>query len=115
LALRGIRFAIGSFVPFVGGAVNEALSTVVGGLGSIRTATGAVGAVVVCILAAVPVIRILLHKMLLEFLSFCAGLLGLTGEMRLASEIASFFGYAAALMAITAVFFTLALSMMATV
>ncbi len=114
LALKGIRFAIGNFVPFVGGAVNEALSTVVGGLNTIRTATGVVGAVIVGLLAAVPVIRMILQKTFLELLSFCSGLLGLSGEMRLMSEVSSFFGYAAALMAITAVFFVLALSMMAT-
>ncbi len=115
LALRGIRFAIGNFVPFVGGAVNEALSTVVGGLGTIKTATGITGAVIVAVLAAVPVIRILLHKMFLELLGFLGTLLGLNGETRLMSEISSFLGYTAAIMAITAVFFILTLSMMATV
>ncbi len=115
LAIRGIKFAIGNFVPFVGGAVNEALSTVIGGLSTIKAATGVVGAVIVALLAAVPVIRILLHKMFLELLSFIAGLLGLNGETRLMSEVASFLGYTAAIMAITAVFFVLSLSMMATV
>ena len=114
LALRGVRFAIGSFVPFVGGAVNEALTTVVGGLNTIRTATGVVGAVIVGLLAAVPVIRILLYKMFLELLAFCGGLLGLSSETRLVSEVSSFFGYTAAIMALTAVFFILSLSMMTT-
>ncbi len=115
LALRGIRFAVGNFVPFVGGAVNEALSTVVGGLGTIKAATGVVGAVIVVVLVAVPVIRILLHKMFLELLSFIASLLGLSSENRLMGEISSFLGYTAAIMAITAVFFVLSLSMMASV
>ncbi len=115
LAMRGIKFAIGNFIPFVGGAVNEALSTVVGGLSTIKTATGVVGAVIVALLAAVPVIRILLHKMFLELLSMIASLLGLNSETRLMNEISSFFGYTAAIMAISAVFFVLSLSMMATV
>lgn len=113
LAMRGIKFAVGNFVPIVGGAVNEALSTVIGGLGTIKAATGVVGAVIVCLLVAVPVIRILLHKMFLELLSFIAGLLGLGNETRLMTEIASFLGYTAAIMAISAVFFVLSLSMMA--
>ena len=113
MAMRGIKFAVGNFIPFVGGAVNEALSTVIGGLGTIKAATGVVGAVIVALLAAVPVIRILLYKMFLELLSFMAGLLGLGNETRLMTEISSFLGYTAAIMAISAVFFVLALSMMA--
>lgn len=115
LAMRGIRFAVGQFVPFVGGAVNEALATVMGGIGTIKAATGVVAAVVVCLIAAVPVIRMILHKMFLEWVSVCAGILGLSGEGRLMGEVASYVGYTAAVMAISAVFFVLSLSMMATV
>jgi len=115
LTMRGIRFAVGQFVPFVGGAVNEALATVIGGVGTIKAATGVVSAVTVCLIAAVPVIRILLHKMFLELISVCAGLLGLPSEGRLMGDVASYLGYTAAVMAISAVFFILSLSMMAAV
>ena len=115
LAMRGIRFVVGQFVPFVGGAVNEALSTVMGGIGTIKAATGVVSAIVVCLIAAVPVVRTLLHKMFLEWIAVCAGILGLTGEGKLMGDVASYLGYMAAVMAISAVFFILALSMMATV
>ena len=115
LAMKGIRFAVGQFVPFVGGAVNEALSTVMGGIGVIKAATGVTAAVIVCLIAAVPVIRTLLNKMFLEWISVCAGILGLPNEGRLMSDVASYLGYTAAIMAISAVFFILALSMMASV
>ena len=115
LAMRGIRFAVGQFVPFVGGAVNEALSTVMGGIGTVKAATGVVAAVTVSLIAAVPVIRMLLHKMFLELTSVCAGLLGLSGESRLMGDIASYLGYMAAVMAISSVFFILSVSMMASV
>ena len=115
LAMRGIKFAVGQFVPFVGGAVNEALSTVLGGIGTIKAATGVTGAVIVCLIAAVPVIRMLLQKTFVEWLSVFAGILGLSGEGKLMSEISSYLGYVSAIMAISAVFFILSLSMMATV
>ena len=115
LAMRGIKFAVGQFVPFVGGAVNEALSTVMGGIGTIKAATGVAAAVIVCLIAVVPVVRMLLHKMFLVFGSVCAGLLGLSGEGRLMGDVASYLGYMAAVMAISAVFFSLSLSMMAAV
>ena len=72
-----------------------------------------VGAVIVCLITAVPVIRILVHKMFLELLSFIANLLSLHHEMRLMTEISSFLGYTGAIMAISSVFFLLSLSMMA--
>ena len=115
LAMRGIKFAVGQFVPFVGGAVNEALSTVIGGIGTIKAATGVTGAVVVCMIAAVPVIRMLLNKTFLEWVSVFAGILGLSGESKLMTEVGSYLGYMAAMMAISSVFFILSLSMMASV
>lgn len=115
LAMRGIKFAVGQFVPFVGGAVNEALSTVIGGVGTIKAATGVTGAVIVCLIAAVPVIRMLLHKTFVEWVSVFAGILGLASEGKIMTEISSYLGYVAAIMAISAVFFILSLSMMASV
>ncbi len=113
LAMRGIKFAVGQFIPFVGGAVNEALSTIIGGIGTIRAATGVVAAVAVLLIAAVPLIKILLQKMFLELVAVCAGILGLSGENRLMGEVASFLGYTAAVVAISGVFFILSISMMA--
>lgn len=115
LALKGIKFAVGSFIPVVGSAVNEALSTIAGGVGTIKAATGVIGAVTVCLLAALPVIRLLMHKLFLELLSVCSGILGLGPEGKLISEIASFLGYTAAVMSISAVFFVLSLSIMAAI
>ena len=113
LAIKGIKFAVGSFIPIVGSAVNEALSTIAGGIGAIKAATGVVGAVAVCLLAALPIIKLLLHKLFLELLSVCSGILGLGPEGKLISEMASFLGYTAAVMAISSVFFVLSLSLMA--
>ncbi len=115
LAMRGIKFAVGQFIPFVGGAVNEALSTVIGGIGTVKAATGVVAAVTICLIAAVPLIKILLQKTFLEWIAVCAGILGLSGEHRLLNELASFFGYMAAVVAISGVFFLLSVSMMASV
>ena len=113
LALKGIKFAVGSFIPIVGSAVNEALSTIAGGIGTIKAATGVVGAVSVCLLAALPIIQLLMHKLFLELLSVCSGILGLGPEGKLISEMASFLGYTAAVMAVSSVFFILSLSVMA--
>ena len=54
-----------------------------------------------------------MHKLFLELLSVCSGILGLGPEGKLISDIASFLGYTAAVMAISSVFFILSLSLMA--
>ncbi len=115
LALKAVKFAVGAFVPLVGSAVNEAISTVAGGLGALKAATGIVGAVTVALIAAAPLCAILAHKLFLEVLGVCAGVLGLSSEGKLIGEISSFFGYVAAILAISAVFFILTLSLMASV
>lgn len=115
VAVKGIKFAVGSFVPIVGGAVNEALATVAGGVGAIKAVTGVVGAVAVVLIAALPMARILIYKLFLELLGAVSGILGMQTEGKLIAETSSFLGYGAAMMAISAVFFILTLSVMAAI
>lgn len=53
LAMKTVRFAVGSYVPIVGGAVSEALGTVTAGLAHVRHMTGTLG-VVVILLTVLP-------------------------------------------------------------
>lgn len=113
LAIKGVKFAVGSFIPLVGNAVNEALSTIAGGIGAIKAATGVVCAVSVLLLSALPIVKILMHKLFLELSGVAASVLGLDSESKLITEMASFLGYLAAAMTISAVFLILSLSLMA--
>ena len=111
--IRTQEYATAEAFVEAGVACLQPLIEHVGGIATIKAATGVVGAVSVCLLAALPVVQILVHKLFLELASVCAGVLGLNSEGKLVTDIASFLGYTAAVMAISAVFFVLALSMMA--
>lgn len=52
---KGAKFLIGSFVPVVGGAVSDALGSIVSSLSLVRGATGAFGILAV-LLIALPVL-----------------------------------------------------------
>ncbi|WP_124099123.1 stage III sporulation protein AE [Ruminococcus sp. Marseille-P6503] len=62
LASRTAKFAASSFIPVVGGAVSEAYSTVYGSLGVIRSGTGTIGIIIICIIVLKPIVTILAVK-----------------------------------------------------
>ncbi|MGN1408996.1 MAG: hypothetical protein ACI4XJ_02345, partial [Eubacteriales bacterium] len=63
LAAKGVKFAIGSFVPVAGGMLSEAYSTLREGLGFVRGVCG-VGGIVVLLLLTVPaLIPIVMYKL----------------------------------------------------
>ena len=55
LGMNTVRFAVGSYIPIVGGAVSEALSTVTAGLSHVRHMTGTLG-VIIILLSVLPTI-----------------------------------------------------------
>lgn len=56
------RFVVSNFVPFVGGAVSDAYSTVLGSLRILRSTTGFVGIAAVCILFLPVLIELVLCR-----------------------------------------------------
>lgn len=63
LAAKGVKFAIGSFVPVAGGMLSEAYNTLREGLGFVRGVCG-VGGIVVLLLLTVPaLIPVVMYKL----------------------------------------------------
>lgn len=62
LAARTVKFTASSFIPIIGGAVSEAYSTVYGSLGVIRSGTGTIGIIIICIIVLKPILIILSVK-----------------------------------------------------
>lgn len=56
------RFVVSNFVPFVGGAVSDAYSTVLGSLRVLRSTTGFVGIAAICILFLPVIIELVLCR-----------------------------------------------------
>lgn len=81
LALRTARFAVSTGIPFVGGAVSDALATVKGSLTLLKSGVGSFGIVAVCCLLLPTLLHALCYRLFLfaaEILSelFSADALG---------------------------------------
>jgi len=87
VSARMIRFAAGSFVPIVGGAVSEAIKTVLGSFNYIRSTVGAVGVVCILLIVLPVIIRMFAAKMVLAAVSCIAKLLDCDREAGLISEM----------------------------
>ncbi len=66
VTLKSLKFAVGSFVPVVGGILSDTIDTVISGTNLLKNAVGTAGMITVITIAAVPVIKIWIMMMLLK-------------------------------------------------
>lgn len=66
VAAKGIKFAVGSLVPVVGGLLSDTVETVISGTHLLKNAVGAAGMITVITAASIPVIKIWIMLMLLK-------------------------------------------------
>lgn len=72
MAAKGIKFAVGSLVPVVGGLLSETVETVISGTNLLKNAVGTAGMITVVSMLAIPVIKIWIMMMLLKVTAaFC--------------------------------------------
>ncbi|MBQ7475222.1 MAG: hypothetical protein IJS78_04810 [Clostridia bacterium] len=85
LAAKGIKFAVEGSVPFVGGAVSEAVTTVGASLSLIKKTAGGAGIVMILLVLVPTMIRVASY---LISLTVCRGAAELIGDGRAANVIA---------------------------
>lgn len=66
VTLKGIKFAVGSFVPVVGGILSDTIDTVLSGTNLLKNAAGTAGMITLITFAAIPIIKIWIMIMLLK-------------------------------------------------
>lgn len=66
VAAKGIKFAVGSLVPVVGGILSDTVETVISGTNLLKNAVGTAGMIAVIVMSAVPVIKVWIMMMLLK-------------------------------------------------
>lgn len=113
LGMRGLKYAVGSMIPMVGGGVAGTLGTVSAGISLLRGICGASGILLIALLLLPTLVRLLLLRATLRLAATVATLLSCDGEARLLSEMASLDGYLAAAVSICAVTFVLGLALLA--
>ena len=112
LGMKGVKYAVGSMIPTVGGAIAGTLSTVAAGVSVLRGVCGVSGMVLVALLLLPVLVELLLLRAALRLAATSAALLGCDGEARLLGEMASVHGYLAAAVSVCAVLFVFALTLL---
>lgn len=114
LAMRGARFAVGSFIPVSGGTLATTLGTLAGSVELLRSSVGIIGIVIIFLLLLPVIIELALIRAICSLSSFLAGMLNLSGEQRLFDEISTLYGYLEGIAALSAAIFIIALAIFAT-
>ena len=112
LGMKGIKYAVSSMIPVVGGAVSGTLSTVAVGVGALRGICGVAGIFLLALLLLPTLVHLLLTRALLNLTATVASLLSCDGEAKLLGEMASLQGYLAAAVSICAVLLVMALTLL---
>ncbi len=86
---RTIRFAIGSYLPIVGGTVSESFSVISSSLNVIKEMSGAGGIAILLIAFIPPLLMLVLNRFSLGAAAAVAGMLGAQREQNLLSECGS--------------------------
>ena len=112
LGMKGIKYAVSTMIPVVGGAVSGTLSTVAVGIGALRGVCGVAGICLLALLLLPTLVQLLLTRVLLNLTATVASLLSCDGEAKLLGEMASLQGYLAAAVSICAVLMVTALTLL---
>jgi stage III sporulation protein AE len=106
-AIRTIKFAAGSFIPVVGGAVGEAVRLVMGSLSYIKSAAGVIAVIVIVLIVLPVILRIFLYKMTLAVSSCISKILGCERESAFLAEMSGLLNLTLAILSACSVLFIL--------
>ncbi len=87
--IKTVKFAVGNFIPLVGGAVSDTVNFVGAGFGYVKNTCGVLSLVVVFIVLLPLVLSLIFEKAVYSVASCAAGLLDLPSEKRLFSEFSA--------------------------
>lgn len=86
---RTVRFALGSYIPIVGGAVSETYSLIKGSISLIKNLAGTTAIVILLLLCAGPIISLALSRLVIYITTNLSGILGCDREENIFNEIGS--------------------------
>ena len=109
-AVKGVKFVLGNAIPIIGGALSDAVTTVASSVSMVKSATGIAGAVVICVMFALPVLKLIIWKIMFDAVGAVCAAFSLKKENSFFSEISEITGFLIAIMASIAVFFIIALT-----
>ncbi len=107
VAVRTVKFAAGSFIPVVGGAVSEAVRVVMGSLSYIKSAVGFIAVLVIALIVLPVILRLFLYKITLGLSSGIAKILGCDREGAFLTEMSGLLNLTLAILSSSSVLFIL--------
>ena len=87
--LKTVKFALGAFVPFVGGAVGDTVSVIAAGAKSVKDVTGVILVAVIAAVLLRPLVSLIAGKIVLASLGALSTVLGLRQSEELFSSLSS--------------------------
>lgn len=111
LAMKTVRFAVGSYIPIVGGALSEALTTVSAGLTLVRRTVGGIGIVIILFIVLPPLISLFLTRLSLLICKSVAEFLECEDAARVIGDADSAISLFCAFAVMSAVFFIFAVTL----
>lgn len=111
LAMRGAKMLASNAIPIVGSAVGDSLRTLATSLTYIKSVSGAVGMILVLMLALPVLVSIWTYRAGLVLMSGAAEMLGCDRERELIGGVVSVYGYMLAVVALLSVIFILMLTL----
>lgn len=89
VASKGVKLALSSLIPVVGGALSDAYASIAGSLSIVKSTVGVFGIIVITLLNAPSLIELLLWVLSLKISSACAELFGLDDAAEMLKTVAS--------------------------
>lgn len=109
-AAQTVKFALGNFIPVIGGALGDSLGAVTSGLTLIKNGTGALGVLLILFMTLPIIVSLMVNNVVLSILSIISGILGCEFEKKLFDEAKELSGFAMALCGICALTFILSIA-----
>lgn len=112
MAMRTTKFMTASFVPVVGGAVSEALSSVLTCVGVLRATVGVYGVIAMAATLLPTLVQLLMWKLMLLLIAAAADVFGVDGVSRLLGGVGSVVSILIAIVVSVAVVFLVSIGIM---
>lgn len=110
LSLRTARFAIGNFIPVVGGFVSDSIATISSSLGLIKSSCGTIAIIVILLLTIPIIISIWLNKISFSLCSGISKALSVDRDAQVFDEACTICSFILAIVTLCSVIFIFALT-----
>lgn len=110
LSLRTVRFAIGNFIPVVGGFIGDSMKTVSASFSFIKSSCGVFAIIVIILLILPIVISLILNKLSFDIISGISKSIGVEAESKICDEASNLCSFALSTVLLCSVTFLFALT-----